>query len=595
MIRKPSVRAAVLTALFAVLCAVPLLVDSHGVARAAATPVNVFPIPGSRVAPPKSQITFRGLPAGELGSIVVVGSRSGTHAGTVEADSDGQGGSFIPSTPFTPGEQVTVQTGLNIVGGSGGRWQFTVATPAGGIPASHWMRTPRNRNDVMSFHSRPDLRPVAVRVTKRGKTAAGDIFVAPQFGPLQVGPMLLDSSGNLIWFKSLPGDDSATDFRVQSYRGQPVLTWWQGYVTGGQGVGEDVIDNSAYEQIATVQAGNGLAADLHEFRLTSANTALITSTQPVRWDLSSVHGSKQGVVFDSVVQEIDIPTGLVLYQWDSLDHVPVSSSYQLMPKNTKAIPYDYFHVNAVSSDSDGNLIVSSRNTWAAYKLDHKTGAVIWTLGGRHSSFKMGNGAQFAFQHDVQVRSADDWFVTAFDDGAGPPVAHKSSRALKLFLDLKHHRAVRVQEFDHSPPLLAGFEGNYQQLPGGDVMVGWGQQPYFSEYNSRGQLEFDAHFVDGTANYRAYRFPWTGTPQTTPAVAASTRSGKTTVWASWNGATGVSSWRILAGSSPSSLSPVATVRKNGFETAATIGAAKYVAVQALGSRNQVMSFTKPIAG
>jgi Arylsulfotransferase (ASST) len=287
------------------------------------------------------------------------------------------------------------------------------------------------------------------------------------------------------------------------------------------------------------------------------------------------------------VQEIDIPTGLVLFQWDSLDHVPITDTYQRLPKNPR-FPLDYFHVNSVEPDNDGTLVISARNTWAAYKVDHSSGATIWILGGRRSTFRMGTGAPFAFQHDVRVRAGHDLFVTLFDDGAGPPDVHRQSRGLKLFLDLKHHFAKTVGQDKHSPPLLAGFEGNYQQLAPGEDFLGWGQQPYFTEYNSHDQVVFDGHFIGGNASYRAYRFRWTGTPQTPPAVATSNRGSKTTVYVSWNGATNVARWRVLGGRSAAALRDVATAPKRGFETSITTGSQQYVAVQALDSGGHTLA-------
>ncbi len=565
-----------------------------GGSPAASEPVAVFPIPGSRVAAPGTQITFRGIPASMIGTVSVTGSRSGVHGGTIQGDSDGLGGSFLPSAPFVPGEVVTVRTGLMIEGAPGGEFQFTVATPVASFNLLHWPAAPRVSGDVSRFHSRPDLVPAAVRTRTLGRTVPGDVFLAPQAGPLQDGPEIVDSSGSLVWFQPLTGDDSASDFRVQSYHGRPVLTWWQGDVSGGIGVGEDVIYNSSYQQIATVKAGNGLSADLHEFQLTPQGTALITAEYPVRWDLSSVHGPKNGIAFDSVVQEIDIPTGLVLFQWDSLDHVPVSSSYEALPEN-QVIPYDYFHVNSVDLDQDGTLLISSRNTSAVYKVDHQTGAVIWTLGGRRSTFRMGPGASFAFQHDVRVRSGNDWFITMFDDGAGPPQVHAQSRGLKLFLDVKHKLARDVGQEEHSPPLLASFEGNYQQLSPDHDFIGWGQQPYFTEYNSHAQMVFDGHFVDDNDSYRAYLFPWTGTPTSPPAVAASRRGSKITVYASWNGATQVASWRVLGGATPTALAPLATSRRHGFETSITTTRKPYVAVQALDSHGNALATSAAVPG
>jgi Arylsulfotransferase (ASST) len=551
-----------------------------GRSYAVPTPVYVFPIPGSHTALPASQITLRGLPVSQFGTITVTGSRSGVHAGTVEPDSDGRGGSFLAAKPFAAGETVTVHTGLNIVGGSDGSYQFVVASPAGRIPIGHRPPTPRVGGDVQRFHSEPGLVPVRVKTTTRGRTARGYIFLGPLAGPVQSGPMILDSHGRLIWFHPLRKGVEATDVRVQSYQGHAVLTWWQGNVNAaGVGQGDDVIDDTTYTQIATVHAANGLQSDLHEFQLTSQNTALVTAYTPVYWTV----GNKRRIVLDSVVQEIDVPTGLVLFQWDSLDHVPLSSSYEGVPRS-RYHPYDYFHVNSIQQDTDGNLIVSSRDTFAAYKINHDTGQVMWILGGKRSSFKMGHGARFAFQHDVEVHGNDNT-VTAFDDGGGPPRVHRWSRGLTLALNFHRMSATLIGQDEHSPPLSSDFEGNDQVLPGGDHFVGWGQLPYFTEFNSRGRTVFDGHFVDANANYRAYKFSWTGRPQYPPSVAASERRHVTVVWASWNGATAIRRWRVFGGPSRRSMEPLRTVGIRGFETTIPIRRERYVEVQALDGKGR----------
>jgi hypothetical protein len=576
--------AAALTVLAVLL---PGLTGGAASSTAAGASVSVFPISGSRVAPPHAQISFRGIAPDQIGTITVTGSRSGQHSGTLKPHSDGQGASFVPGRAFRSGEVVTVKTGLNIVGGQSGTFHFTVATPAGRLPNRPFASSVRVRGDVLHFRSRPDLAPTAVRITHRGShTAPGDIFLAAEYGPVQSGPMVIDGNGNLVWFKAVPKYNLAADVRVQTYEGRPVLTWWQGYFGAGVGSGVDVINDQAYHQIAVVRAGNGLTADLHEFKLTSRGTALVAAVYPVRWDASSIHKSKNAIVFDGVVQEIDIKTGLVEYQWDSLDHIPLSATYTTFPPHTGA-PFDYFHLNSIDEDRDGNLLVSARSTSAMYKIDHSNGRVIWTLGGRYSTFKLGPGAATAFQHDARVQSTGDSRITVFDNGAGLYKVHSQSRGLIVGLDLRHKTARKIGEFDHSPHLLAAFEGNVQPLPNGNTFIGWGQQPYFSEYNSRGQTLFDGRFVDTNASYRAYRFPWVGMPQTRPSVAASGTGSQSTVYVSWNGDNRVAQWRVLAGTTSTSLTPVTTAATSGFETTIHVKGAPYFAVQGLDGHGQVL--------
>jgi hypothetical protein len=554
--------------------------------------VSVFPIPGSRVAPPESQIVFRGLPIHDVGAIRVTGSRSGVHEGRVVADSDGHGGSFLPSRAFTPGERVTVKVRPHLLT-RGRSFSFTVATPAGTAPHSIQYPEGRAPNDVLSFRSRPDLQPAAVEITKSSAPASeGDIFLAPEHGPVQRGPEIVAPDGSLVWFHPLPYPQLATDFKVQRYRGQPVLTWWQGNIGAGEGDGEDVIMDSSYRQIAVVHAANGLTADLHEFRLTSRGTALITSYYPVRWDASSVHGPRQSIVFDSVIQEIDIKTGLLLFQWDSLDHVPLTDSYQPLPHDS-GHPWDYFHVNSIQPDGHGRLIISARNTWAAYKLDKRTGGMIWTLGGKHSSFKLPREAGFAFQHDVRVRSHGDQIVTVFDDGAGPPVVHGESRALTLKLNPRDGTGKVLKVYSHDPPLVAWYEGDVEELPNGSHFVGWGSIPFFSEFDRSGREVLDGRFVSGNSSYRAYRLPWTGRPTTAPSVAAVASGTSTRVYASWNGATEVASWQVLAGTSPGALRALGTGKRYGFETQLTIPATSYVAVKALDAHGRVLATSSTV--
>ncbi len=559
------------------------------VARADSPPVAVFPSPNTRYNLPQTQISFRGVSGRTIGAIRVVGSASGAHSGQFVMHSDGDGASFVPDNPFSAGESVTVTTHLNVIGGTAGTFRFAIAHSWGLLPYGKFPVVSAGSNGVQRFRSRADLQPAAVTVTTDHAPASdGDIFVAPQFGPYQDGPLILDPRGNVIWFLPRPVSQNTlvTDFRVQNLYGRPVLTWWQGNSNAGHGRGVGIIFDRNYRQIATVQAANGLDMGLHEFLITPQGDAYIGASSPVH--LAGV--AKPSV--DSVVQEIDIKTGLVLFEWHAMDRVPLSASY-FTPKNPGHI-FDPYHLNSIALDRDGNLIISLRNTSAVYKVDPRTGRVIWTLGGKQSSFKMGSGTSTWGQHNAVVQQ--DGSVTLFDDGAGPPKVHSYSRGIRESLNGADMTASLIKQYGHSPAISANFEGNLQLLGDGEAFIGWGQQPYFSEYDAAGQQDYDAHFNVPTSTYRAYRFPWSAQPPTIPALAVGPNpDGSTNLYASWNGATDVSSWRVLAGSAPGALSAVGQEPKTGFETRIAVhSAATYFAVQSLGSSGNVLSTSSPKA-
>ena len=552
--------------------------------------VTVSPLAGSRDASPHAQISFLGVPPGDLGGVSVVGSQTGAHRGRLARYSQGDGASFLPSRPFAEGERVTVHAQLR-AGGSLRTLvdQFAIAHEDQ-ISSTPEAIHPGAPSEAQGFHSRPDLHPPVVAVTAQSPAVApGDEFVAPYTGPGQAGPMILDQSGALVWFKPLPAHTSATNFRVQEYEGKPVLTWWQGDISvHGFGLGEDEIADSTYTDIARVKAGNGLQADLHDFQLTPQGTALITAYDPILCNLSSVGGPAYGAVTDGVFQEIDVRTGLVMYEWTSLDHVGLGESFEHASRSTTASPFDFFHINSINVDQDASLLISARNTWTVYDIDAQTGQIVWRLGGRHSSFTMGPGTQTAWQHDPRELANGSFSI--FDNGASPSV-HGQSRGIVLSLDSQHRTATLISQITHPPPLLADSQGNLQALANGDWFVGWGQVPYFSEFGAAGELLFDAHFPPHTQSYRSFRFAWTGTPAHAPAFAVQpASSGPATVYASWNGATLVASWRVSAGPAPSALEPVAEAPRSGFETAIPLPAGTagpYVTVQALDAAGAVI--------
>jgi hypothetical protein len=571
--------------------------------------VTVSPGPQTMDASATTQISFLGVPAGELADITVKGSRTGPHAGRLAAYSQGDGASFLPTRPFDDGELVTVHAEL-LEGAKtiAFAWSFTVAvrddpgatSNAVGTGTSVSSAPTPPPKEYQSFHSRPELRPPDVTVSSQERTATGDLFLAPYSGIGQYGPMILGEHGELVWFKTLsPAGARAANFRVQQYEGKPVLTWWQDpLIADGSKTAGEVIANSAYQNIAVVRAGNGYQPDLHEFQITPQDTGLITVYDAIDCNLSAVGGPRDGAVADTLLQEVDLKTGLVMYEWHSLDHVPLSSSYSSAAPTTRAEPFDYFHINSIDVEQDGDLLVDSRNTWAAYDVDAKTGQLRWELGGKKSSFEQTPAARTAWQHDAVQQP--DGAITFFDNGAFPQV-HPQSRAIEVTLDTANMTATLTRSYEHQNPLVAGSQGNVQALANGDWMVGWGQAGYLSEIDAAGQVLFNAHLPPDWESYRTFVLPWSGQPATPPAVAvvaATGAGGGATVYASWNGATEAASWNVLAGSSASTMKPAASAPKAGFETAIALPAgasATYVAVQALNAAGAVIGTSATVKG
>jgi hypothetical protein len=417
--------------------------------------------------------------------------------------------------------------------------------------------------------------PPPVTVTQSGgQLADGFMFITPAAGAgastaYSSGAEIIDNMGRPVWFHPLAAGGVASDLRVQTYQGNPVLTWSQGigFEVPIVGATTDYIADTSYNVIATVQAGNGFDADQHEFYLTPQGTALITIYNTVMGDLTSVGGPASGPILEGVVQEIDVATGMVLLEWHSLDNVPLTeSNFAYSPGQTVA--YDYFHVNSASLDTDGNLLISSRHTWTVYKVNRSTGAIIWRLGGKSSDFTLGAGLPFAWQHDAVAIDAST--IRIFDNESDGTAVMPASRAIWVTHDDGAMTATLARSIQHPAGLSALAEGSAQSLPNGNTFVEWGILGRFSEFDPSGNLLFDASEPAGFGSYRGYRFPWTSVPTTSPTLTVQANSdGTTTVHAIWNGATNVATWNLMGGSSAGSLSSVGSTPWNGLDTTLTL--------------------------
>lgn len=472
---------------------------------------------------------------------------------------------------------------------------------------------------VWSFVSEPDLHPMKIQVNRvTPGTSPGLIFLAPYsfssdatYG--QPGALILDSEGNPFWFRPLPYPNLMnTDFRVQQYKGKPVLTFWQGtlatpptYTNAPGGSSEPgscyYILDSSYKVIKTVSAQEGFISDIHEFLLTPNNTALFLSTTTVPMDLTPYGGPQNGYVQDFAIQEVDVETNELLFFWDAMEHIPLTDSYEPASNATESGNiWDAYHLNSIGlTDSATDIVVSARNTWTIYRINKPTGNIIWALGGKHSDFAIGSGAAFSWQHDA--RFLPNNVISMFDDNSdGSSTPEPPSHGLSLQLDLEDMTASLQRSYFHDPNITVASQGNVQSLQNGNKFIGWGQSQYFSEFREPGNSEddpslnllYDAQMPTNNYTYRAYRECWVGTPYYPPSIAMKCCKGKVFVYASWNGSTETKKWKVFAGHSPKKLRCVKCIAKSGFETATAItNKGPYFQVKAINHKGKVIGVSK----
>jgi hypothetical protein len=493
------------------------------------------------------------------------------------------------------------------------------------------------------FYSAGNLHPPKLKVLERkGGLANGDFLVAnlPDSGLLgkmigEGGPIIYDNHLQPVWVLGVGTKLGAADLKVEQYQAppcvsascaQPVISWWEGMVNrfGITTEGQVFVENEHYRKVAKLQAAKPWVISLHDTSIIGHDMWVTEYRVVKHQNLKPFGGSKNGAINDVGLQEYDLTTGKPVGKvWDALKHVPLSSSKQ---SASGGGVWDAYHLNSVQALADGNLVVSMRNTWAVYLINPATSKVLWTLGGKHSSFKFGKGAQFAWQHHAELVNPGSTglgpseLLTLFNDNCeyhnGYVCLHGApSAGLILKLNTATHKATLVARYGHKPEVKSDVLGSMQQLPNGNALVGWGSlllqkgrsvSPYFSEYTKSGKQILNVQWPGKDQTYRALyaQAPstgacsptaiscWVGTPYYPPKGAVRKASGKTTVYASWNGATQVAKWNVLAGPKGGKLKKVGSQSRSGFETAISLKKS-YAAyqVQAVDAHGHVLSTSK----
>lgn len=366
------------------------------------------------------------------------------------------------------------------------------------------------------------------------------------------------------------------------------------FITGGQNQGyvrgHAVVLSDAFTTQTSIHSQGGLANfDEHEFNVVDdGKSSIFTLYNPEHGDLSDYNiTSGQGWIQNNYFQHIELGSNNLLFEWSALDHVPLNETF-VLPNTTEVSgtgltttnPWDYFHINSVDQNADGDYLVSARHTCTVYKVSGRDGHIMWRLGGIASDFSFEPRLNFSFQHDARFREENDTatIISLFDNasnGYNQTARYSAGKILKL--DHTTKTASLVREFVAPYQFVSASQGNMQllgpQWTTANAFLGWGENAYISEYGPDGTMVQQGHFATtGSMNYRAFKHNFTSNPTDAPALYAYAHnmSAPTSFWMSWNGATRVAQWRIYAGASRSGPWTVVvdTVTKTGFETAFT---------------------------
>lgn len=384
----------------------------------------------------------------------------------------------------------------------------------------------------------------------------GHVLLTPN-GPSveRPGPLMLDGTGDLVWMSD--EFESTANFKMQSYQGENYLTFWSGSKAATSGQGVYFMLDSSYQVVRTISGvGDGLFGDLHEFKITDQGTALLTVYNTTNADLRGMGMGRceHGWIVDSLFQEIDIESGELLFQWSAAAHFDPVETHMTNPIGgyLESIPFDFYHLNSVDKDSQGNYLISSRHYHHVMCIS-PAGETLWILGGRDNQFEDlsdGQATNFKWQHDARWFSEDEGIITLFDNSkAGPLHADASeSRALVIQLDLENRTAKLVRSMTSLQGILASSQGSIQSLPDSqNFFVGWGSAAAYSEYTRNGELLCETHLgaswyysFERMKSYRTTKvFGWHGTPQTPPQI----HIEGDLLSVSWNGATEVDYWAL----------------------------------------------------
>ena len=447
--------------------------------------------------------------------------------------------------------------------------------------------------------------------------------------PYQTGPHIYDGNGSLIWSGADKFDNRNTfGLKPITIDGvQHLQVFVSGRTHGDRITDEDkkgagLILNSHYDEIHRIRPQGDMGPDLHEFDVQpNGKTVILSANWNSKVDASTID-QEERVALNNGFQEIDLSTGDLLFKWDAIGNgVTLNEScnaVDLVPDGPN--PLDFFHINSIDKDADGDYLVSARHTSTLYKISGQNGQILWRLGGYESDFAMDEDVPFHWQHHSRLRFKNEThtIISVFDNaseeyGRNADIPPSAPVGKLIALDHTRMTASILRQFARPDGGRSPLQGSVQplgtDLEMANIFIDWAMEGYISEYDARNRMVFEARFLSNRfRTYRAHKYLFKGFPTEPPAfkvlpIGYASNDIASAFYVSWNGATEVVSWAFYgadAESGPFKL--LATVKRSGFETSwVTPGLVKYAYAEALDSndaslgKSPTTSITPPADG
>ncbi|WP_291285110.1 aryl-sulfate sulfotransferase [Flavobacterium sp.] len=233
---------------------------------------------------------------------------------------------------------------------------------------------------------------------------------------------IVDYKGNLRWYHTVEG----TGFKVTHFTKDQSIIAILGKNDEPTSYGSEILEiNLQGDTLTHIKKGQGDLKQVihHEIIKKSANEIVTLFVDTRITDLRSIGGKQKDTINGDGILILD-KKGKQLWKWSVFDDLDPMKDKKLL--QTKK---DWMHANSLNYDKDGNFLISFYNNGQIWKIDAKTGKVIWKLG-RGGNLNLSKDIDFSQAHAAHINPEGS--LMFFDNG----VDKKQSSVFALKVDEK---------------------------------------------------------------------------------------------------------------------------------------------------------------